>query len=490
MGKIISKSKYVAGLQCPRLLWYIYNRPEELPPLDAEREMLFAQGHLVGEYAKLRYPDGIQIDHTTSFSAGLQATQKAIKERRTIFEGAFCIDDLYARADILVPSGANSWDLIEVKSSTGIKDENYLDVAFQYHVYSQAGLKLDRVYLLYLNKHYLRSGKLDLSQLFVKSDLTVDIKEKYLKFVPEKITELRKIIDTPTPPEKELATHCLHPYECQLKSECWKFLPEKHVLTLYHDKEKGFELLKANILKLAELPGDLPLNEKQNIQVRTIKNNSPFIDIESLKRFLNTLQYPVSYLDFETFQSPIPLFEHTKPYQQIPFQFSLHLRSGPGEELEHFGFLADGNNDPRPAFLAELKRVLATSGSIVAYFAPFELGRLKECAEAFPEYAEWINSLTARVVDLIEPFKDFSYYHPDQNGSCSIKKVLPVLTALSYKDMPIGDGGTASREYFRVTYTEKNHDKATVRKDLEKYCGLDTLAMVEIVRKLKEIVKG
>jgi hypothetical protein len=489
MSQIISKSKYVAGLQCPLLLWYIYNRPDQLPPIDAERQMLFDQGHLIGEYAKLLFPDGVQINHNNSFSAGLQSTQAALKNRQPIFEGAFCVDDLYARADILVPSGATSWDLIEVKSSTGIKDENYLDVAFQYHVYSQAGLKLDRVYLLYLNKHYLRLGKLDLSQLFVKSDLTADIKDKYLRFVPEKIAELRKIIDTPTPPEKELAPHCLHPYECHLKPECWKSLPEKSVLTLYHDKERGFELLKNGIAKLADIPEDLNLNEKQNVQVRTVKNGQPFIDIEAIKRFLGTLRYPVSYLDFETFQSPIPLFEHTKPYQQIPFQFSLHLRSGPGEELQHFSFLADGNNDPRPAFLAELKKLLGASGSIVAYFAPFELGRLKECAEAFPEYAEWINSLTPRVVDLIEPFKDFSYYHPDQNGSCSIKKVLPVLTDLSYKEMPIGDGGTASREYFRVTYTENNQDKAMVRKNLEKYCGLDTLAMVEIVRKLKELVK-
>lgn len=489
MGRIISKSKYVAGLQCPKLLWYICNRPEKLPSIDAERQMLFDQGHLVGEYAKLRYPDGVQINHNNSFTAGLQATQEALQNRQPIFEGAFFAEECYARADILVPSGAHCWDLIEVKSSTGIKDENYGDIGFQYYVYLQAGLKLDRVYIMYLNKNYLRSGKLDLGQLFMKIDITTDIKDKYLRFVPEKIAEMRRIIDSPTPPEKNIDSCCLHPYECQLKPECWKFLPEKSVLILYHDKERGFELLKAGITKLADIPPDLKLNEKQNIQVRAVKTAKPFIDRESLKRFLGSLRYPVSYLDFETFQSAIPLFEHTKPYQQIPFQFSLHMRSGPGEELQHYGFLADGSNDPRPAFLAELKKVLGPSGSIVAYFAPFELGRLKECAEAFPEYAEWINSLTTRVVDLIEPFRDFSYYHPDQNGSCSIKKVLPVLTDLSYKDMAIGDGGTASREYFRVTFTENNKDKSAVRENLEKYCGLDTLAMVEIVKKLKQLVK-
>jgi len=182
--------------------------------------------------------------------------------------------------------------------------------------------------------------------------------------------------------------------------------------------------------------------------------------------------------------SAIPMFDGSSPYQQIPFQFSVHVVKEKGVKPEHYSFLADGTNDPRPEFMAKLKEVMGTRGSVIAFNAGFELNILKKCAEVLSEYQDWVESIEERIIDLLQPFRDFAYYDPKQNGSCSLKKVLPALTGKSYADMEIGDGGTASREYFRVTFTEDNKDKPKVRKLLEEYCGLDTMGMVDIVGQL------
>ena len=194
-------------------------------------------------------------------------------------------------------------------------------------------------------------------------------------------------------------------------------------------------------------------------------------------------------MDFETCGSVIPPFDNSSPYQQIPFQFSVHVVQKKGAKPEHFSFLADGTNDPRPEFMARLKDVMGTKGSVIAYNAGFETGILRKCAEVLPQYKNWVESINERMIDLLQPFRAFAYYHPAQDGSCSIKNVLPAMTGKSYDDMEIGDGGMVSSEYYRITFTEDNKDKDKVRKYLEEYCGQDTMGMVNIVNKLYSFTK-
>jgi len=281
-----------------------------------------------------------------------------------------------------------------------------------------------------------------------------------------------------------IGTHCNDPYDCPLIDKCWSFLPERNVFLLYRNKKLPLALIKDGILELVKIPDDHELNEKNQIQVYCEKTGKPHIDQDKINDFLDTIQYPAYYMDFETFASAIPVFDDSRPYQQIPFQFSVHVVREKGTRPEHYSFLADGPNDPRPEFMARLKQIMGTKGSIIAYNASFEIGRLKECALVLPKYKKWVESIEKRILDLLQPFRAFAYYHPKQNGSCSIKKVLPVLTGKSYDDMEIGDGGTASAEYFRVTFTEDNKDRNNVRQFLEEYCGLDTMGMVDIVEQL------
>lgn len=301
------------------------------------------------------------------------------------------------------------------------------------------------------------------------------------------MVEMVDAIAADTYTEPGIGAHCNNPYDCPLIEKCWSFLPERNVFLLYSNKKLPVTLVKDGILKLSDIPESIKLNEKHTIQVDCEKNGKPYIDAEKINEFLDTIHYPAYYMDFETCGSAIPLFDGSSPYQQVPFQFSVHVVKEKGAKPEHFSFLADGKNDPRPQFMAELKKVMGSEGSVIAYNAGFEMNILKKSAVILPEYAKWVESLEARIVDLLQPFRNFAYYHPKQDGSCSLKKVLPALTGKSYDEMEIGDGETASSEYCRVTFTEDNKDKEKVRRLLEEYCGLDTMGMVDIVNQLYSI---
>jgi len=483
----ISKTKYLNGLQCKKLLWYIYHEPEAIPGPDEATQAIFDQGHLVGDYAKKLFPAGVEVDHTQSFEEGLRSTKELISRRVPIFEAALTYKRCYARADILEPAGKDQWNLIEVKSSTELKEVNYHDIGFQYYLYSGAGLKINKCYLMCIDNTYIRKGKIEPSKLLKKIDVTDEIKATYSKTIEANMAEMVKTIADDMCPEIGIGPHCSDPYECPLIEKCWSFLPERNVFLLYRNTKLPMALIQEDILELTQIPESLELNEKNQIQVDCEKTGKPHIDPKKIKTFLDTIKYPAYYMDFETFASAIPMFDDSRPYQQIPFQFSVHVVKEKGASPEHYSFLADGPSDPRPEFMAKLKEVMGMKGSVIAYNAGFEIGRLKECALLLPKYKKWVESIEERIIDLLQPFRAFAYYHPMQDGSCSIKNVLPVLTGKSYDNMEIGDGKTASAEYCRITFTEDNKDKAMVRKLLEEYCGLDTMGMVDIVNQLYSI---
>ena len=483
----ISKTKYLNGLQCKKLLWHIYNAPDLIPEPDENTQAVFEQGHLVGDYAKKLFPSGIEVDHTRTFEDGLTQTRELISKRVPIFEAALSYKHCYARADVLDPVGKDKWNLIEVKSSTDIKDINYHDIGFQYYLYTCAGLKIDKCYLMCVDSSYVRHGDIDPCKLLKKIDVTKEVKSKYSKTIEDNIAEMVKAIKAKTYFEPGIGPYCHEPYECTLVEKCWSFLPDRNVFLLYRNKKTPMDLIKQGIFKLAEISDEYKITENNRIQVACEKTGKPYVDNKKIKQFLKEIKYPAYYMDFETISSAVPLFDNSRPYQQIPFQFSVHIVKQKGAAPEHYSFLADGTDDPRPEFMEKLKELMGTKGSVIAYKASFELRKLKECAEALPKYKKWVESIEERTIDLLKPFRDFAYYHPKQDGSCSIKNVLPTLTDKSYDDMEIGDGMTASREYFRVTFTDDNKDKAKIRNDLEQYCGLDTLGMVEIVNQLYKL---
>jgi len=256
---------------------------------------------------------------------------------------------------------------------------------------------------------------------------------------------------------------------------------------LYRGTKKGFGLLDDRVTLLKDIPDDLKLTANQAIQKATAVSGKPHVNKTAISKFLGGLEYPLHYLDFETLGTAIPLFDDVRPYQQMPFQFSLHIVHEPEAKPEHVMFLAEGRHDPRPEFMLKLRDAIGRSGSIVAFNAPFELGRLRECCEVMPGFSTWLKGIEGRVVDLLDPFRSFDYYHPDQQGSASMKAVLPALTGKGYEGLAIQEGGAASREFLRVTFGDvPEAERQEVRKHLEEYCGQDTEGMIWIVEALRK----
>ena len=491
MTSFISKSKYLAGLQCHKLLWYNYNAKDEIPEVDAGTQAIFDQGHIVGEYAKRLFPGGIEVAAgIIDFQKVIEQSQKLISERKPLFEAAFKYKNAYARVDILNPVGKSKWDIIEVKSSTQVKDINLHDLALQWYTYSGAGLSLNKCYLMHINNQYVRKGEIDPNKLFIQEDVTDQVLE-YLSQVEDKLEEMVGVIAKKSYPRIPIGAHCSDPYDCPLTDMCWDFLPKNNPFTLYRFKsETAFALVKKGVTDVLAFGEEISLNEKQLIQINCIRSKKAHIDKNGIKSFLKELIYPLYYLDFETIGPAIPLFDNSKPYEQIPFQFSLHIQQTRDAKPEHISFLAEGTDDPRPELLRLLKKHLGSKGSIVTYNASFEKDKLNKATEVYSEYKKWNSDIQGRIVDLLDPFRAFYYYHPSQLGSASIKAVLPAITGKGYEGMEIADGGTASNEYLRVTFGENVTDaeRNKIRKQLEDYCELDTIAMARIVYKLSQLV--
>ena len=383
------------------------------------------------------------------------------------------------------------WDIVEVKSSTSVKEVNLHDLALQRYVVEGSGVKIRKCVLMHINNEYVRRGEVQPEELFVQEDVTEQV-EELLGSVEGNLKSMMSVIRSQRSVDADIGPHCGDPYNCPLIPVCWKHVPADSPLSLYRfSKAKAFDLINEGILKISSLPEGVRLNAKQAIQVAALKKKKAYIDPWAIEEFLETLEYPLFYLDFETFMTAVPMYDGVRPYQQVPFQFSLHIQRKPGGKVEHHSWLAPGDVDPRPELLSKLKELLEDSGSIVAYNAPFERTRLSESVEEFSKFSAWNRSIQKRFVDLLQPFRDFSYYHPSQHGSASIKAVLPALVGKSYEGLEIGEGGEASREYVRVTFGDVTaSERKNVRAALEAYCEQDTMGMVEMVGALGKQVKS
>ena len=486
---LISKSKYLAGLQCPKLLWHHYNAKALFPPIDAQTQAIFDEGHAVGQLAKTLFPGGIDLEDETDLSKAVNRTAQLLEKRHPIFEATFSYGPTLVRVDVLNPVGEDDWDIIEVKSSTRVNAVNYHDIAFQRYCCKGAGLCIRRCVIMHINKDYLRIGDVEIDQLLVEDDVTEEL-PPYEAKVRKNNKMMEATIANRSCPDTPIGLQCDDPYECPLKAICWKTLPKDNVFTLYRiGRKKAFDLLSGGVESICDLPKNISLSNKQVIQRSCVLSGQPYVSQEDIRRFLDSLTYPLYFLDFETFMRAIPPYDYSSPYKQIPFQFSLHHCSSPNARVAHHSFLSDGKEDPRPEFLARLKKSLGNEGSIVAYNSGFEERILRECGDVYPEYSHWVEGLHGRFVDLLQPFRDFSYYHPDQSGSASIKKVLPALTGKNYDGMDITNGELASIEYIRCFLGEVDEkERNLTRNALEEYCRLDTEAMIQIVRSLGKIV--
>ena len=486
MPQLLSKSKYLIGRQCPKLLWTEINAPENIPELDTVTQYLFDQGRLVGEYAKRLFLGSIDIPQD-DFIENIAATKKLLAERKPLFEAGILSGKIYCRVDILNPVNEDEWDIIEMKSSTSVKDVHIDDVSFQRHCCEKAVLKIRTCKLGFINNQYVKNGEIDPKELFILEDISAQV-EEISESIEERVFNLLEVISNETCPEVSIGQRCLAPYECPLRVECWGFLPENSIFDLRGGKTKQFSLYEQGILSIKDIPDHIPLSREQKIQKECVMTGNVHVEKEEIQQFLNKLKYPLYYLDFETIGPAIPIYDGTKPYQDVPFQFSLHVVDNDASEPVHHSFLVEGREDPRPQILHELQGLLGSEGSIIAYNAGFEEGVLKELVEAFSEYTDWLEGILIRMVDLLFPFTNFHYYNASQKDTASLKKVLPAVTGQGYEEMGIGAGMDASIAYGRIMYGNATEEEiARARVDLVRYCKLDTAGMTWIVDELRKL---
>ncbi len=476
---VLSKSKYMIGLSCPKHLWCLFNEPSLIPPFDEGTLARFEQGHEIGAIAKLRYPSGVEIPFTKE---ALKETAKMLLKKVPLFEATFCHKNSYCKVDILVPVDDECWDLIEVKSTTEVKEDHIPDVAFQRYCLEGTGIKINRCHLMFVNNEYVRKGAIDPNLILSCEDITSQVDAEVLN-VEENISDMLRVIALKKMPSPSLGDECVEPSECPV---CCTDLPPHSVTELYRMGKKAYPLMNEGYAKILDLPAGSKLNDKQKIQVSCIKSGKAHVEPKLISSWLSKLKYPLYMIDFETVNPAVPLFDGMRPYQQLPFQVSIHKVDSTGK-IEHIEYLASSKKDCR-AEVMEVLRKIGPSGTVLAYNATFEKSRINELIEMFPSET-WLEGLIDRMEDLAVPFSNFWYYHPSQHGKYSIKNVMPALTGISYEGLEIGKGDQAAREFLEVIFkgNPKGKDVGKVRRALLEYCGQDTEGMVRVLGVLKDL---
>jgi len=484
---LLSKSTFMYGCQCPKRLFLHKHKPALRNPADEKQQAILGAGTHVGELARKLFNYGIDVTPPDfySYHLAVKRTQALIARGETIlYEAAFQYEGVLCAIDILVQNGTQ-WYAFEVKSTTRVKPQHIQDAALQYYVLKNCSLPISDISIIHLNNNYVRQGALDIKSLFSTESVLEEVLEQQ-ETIAQKVTELKAMLGSGTEPVVDIGPHCVDPYPCDFMNHCWAHIPaENSVFELA--RGAGWKLYEDEYQTLDQIPDDYELNATARMQLTHHRSGAVHLDHEALQQFLTTLTYPLYFLDFETMMPGIPEFDQSRPYQQIPFQFSLHVQQTPGGVLDHSEFLGDGLHDPRKEFTETLLSYLGTSGSIVCYNMSFEKSRLNELVELFPEHANRLDNLNTRIVDLMIPFRKQWYYHPDFKGSYSIKAVLPVLVpALRFDELDIQEGGMASLIYSQLKYQDAV--TATIqRQALRAYCKLDTLAMVRIVEVLRDL---
>ena len=512
-GKLqISKTDYLSFRFCRKDLWLKKNQPDKFPQdrLSEFQLEIVKEGKEVDKESQNLFPGGTDIlgdqDAAVAETKYHLELVSSDKEEVVLFQAAIKHNPYYIRTDILKWNAKiNGWELYEVKATTKVKKEKFnnhiYDLAFQYNVCKMSGIDVKKMGVIHLNKYYKKLGPINYTQLFKTTDVT----EEVLNTAEDVSKEMGIMIDYLSGPEEKFC-------QCRYRTRstgnhCSSFeysnpdIPKYavHDVSRISPKKLGF-LVEEEIFSIQEIPENFNLSDNQLIQVEAAKKNKPIIDTERIYEFLNTFQYPLYFLDYESYLPAVPWFDRYGPYQNIVFQYSLHVLNEPmsnydevellKKKLRHTEFLATKTQDPSLELVESLQNDIPNdSGSVIVWHKPFEMGRNKELGELNPAASHYMEQLNDRIIDLKEVFSKCMYVDPRFRGSSSIKKVLPVLAPeLSYENLPINNGADANKSWGKMIKGEfSDHEAKKVQRDLLVYCEQDTFAMVRIWQVLKNL---
>ena len=482
----LSKSRFTAGLQCYRLLWWKQREPRapELKP-DAGLQALFDMGNRVGERARKEFPDAtlIDLDHRRP-QAAVEATRQAIAAGASvILEASFFEDDIFVAVDALSKEG-DGWVLTEVKATTKVKPQHIPDAAVQAHVVERAGLPIVRVELMHLNNKHRHP---DQGPLFTRADITDAVTELRGDIAEQAEAQLRMLQGEL--PDVAPGPHCNSPYECPFHARC-NAPPRDHAIEdLYRISAKQLrELHDAGIETVDQIPSNFPLNGIQTRHREAVLRDEMIV-IPGLQTALDAYRYPIAMLDFETIGPALPVWNGCNPFGKVPVQFSVHTLSENGE-VSHHAYLTEGEGDPRPKVAQQLAGALNGAATVLAWNAGFEKSCLGALAESSPEHAPVLLDARDKTQDLLPVVRNH-VYHPDFRGSFGIKDVVPALLPdMAYDDLDVSDGQAASflLESLLCRPAELSAgDREALRQQLVAYCNHDTAVMVRLFALLRDV---
>ncbi|MCI9246337.1 MAG: DUF2779 domain-containing protein [Clostridia bacterium] len=488
----LSKSEYCRAKQCNKILWLDKNKPEYAEAI--ANDSVLENGSEVGKLAKGLLGEHVDILYQENINNMIEETKKYMSLAPNIItEASFCYHNNFCSIDLL-KNDIDGVEVYEIKSSTRIADIYLEDIAYQIYILLHLGYNVKKVNLTYINSNYERKGDLELNKLLKTEDVTQQVMKKQ-KEVERKIQEIEEYMKNEAEPIQEIGTHCSNPYSCAYWKYCTKELPEKNVFHIRRmPTHKKFEMYYNGIITFPDLLKEA-INPRYKEQIEyEITNKESKIEKKKINEFLKGLHYPLYFLDFETYQQVIPKYDGIKPYMQIPFQYSLHYIEEENGKLQHKEFLAEAGYDPRRKLAERLIQDIPKDVCVLAYNMGFERGVIKNLAKEFPDLSQDLMKIHMNIQDLMIPFSKRWYYCKEMEGSYSIKHVLPALfpnePELDYHNLPLVHNGGEAMSTFATLAEKSKEEQEEIRRGLLAYCKLDTLAMVKIWEKLREVING
>ncbi len=491
MPRSISKSRFLSGVQCHKKLWLETHQPELGEEPDDALQAIFDTGHRVGALARTRYPGGVLVEEDHRHSAQALSTTKVLLGRPdvpAIFEGAFFGSSVFARADILVRVGERQWQMIEVKSAGKAKDVHDLDLAIQLFAARAAGIDVVACGLLLVNTAYVfKRGTYDVSGLFRYEDRTKAAEELLTDIEPILAGQLA-VLEQPAAPSIPPSPHCMAPYSCQFWNHCTSRMPEDWVFYLPRMQEAQYQrLADTGLLGISQVPPATDLLTPTQERVReAVTSGRTWTSPSLAERLAGLGAPPYNYLDFETVNPTLPIYEGTRPFEVVPFMFSCLTVDRNGAQLERHYF-HDGTDDPRPSVAQALLESVPNGGPIVTY-SSYDKRVINSLADNLPEYADGLMALSGRCVDLLRVVAA-AYCHPATFGDNSLKTVAPALVPEIYSGLAVTDGTEAASAYLRFVSGDGVPDEwPELREQIVEYCKRDTLATATVHKALIDVV--
>ena len=490
----LSKSRYCKARQCKKIIWLKKYKPEYA--IQKARDIVLENGTKVGQLAKGLFGKYENIDFNENLNIMIDQTKKLLKNKPNIItEASFNYNNNFCSVDIL-KNDIDGVEIYEVKSSTEISDIYLDDVSYQYYILNNLEFNIKKACIVYINNKYVKQGNLELNKLFNIEDVTEIAKSKQQE-IENNIYELNKYMEEHMDNEQkdDIGIKCFKPYECEFWEYCTRNLPKPNVFDINGGMLLGkkFDIYYVGKISFNDLQNE-NINPKYLEQIDFELNNlQPKIDKDYIKEIIKALNYPLYFLDYETYQVAIPEIDGTRPYQQLPFQYSLHIIKEEGAAIEHKEFLAEiEDKDFIRHFAENLIKDIPDNGSVIIYNRAFEPARNREIAEMYPDLKDELERINCNMIDFLEPFKQRKYYTKEMQGSASIKYVLPALyqkdSELDYHNLPVVHNGEEASEAFLSLKGKSKEKQKEIRNGLLVYCQLDTYAMVKIWMKFKQIL--